>query len=129
MVFAVSGKPYKLVGFSAGMNSGGASIGAGPTTWTDGVVKMPIQILVPPSFDPIAKGILELFYVQENKPPTIGLSGPITAYAPLEGVIYPGVSQVVTAFYMPNTASFTIGVNNAALIVEDYQESVTAWRV
>ena len=125
MIFAVSGKPYKLVGFSAGMNAGN---GGGSTTWLDGVVKMPIQILVPPSFDPIADGILELFFVQERSPPSIGASMPITAYAKLRGVIYPNVSQVVAMFNLPNTASFTIGVNDAALIVEDYQEGV-AWRV
>jgi hypothetical protein len=130
MVFAVSGKPYRLKGFSAGLFSGGGAGGAGLSTWTDGVVKVPIQILVPPSFDPIAKGILELFYVQENSPPTIALSGPITAYAELRGVIYPNVSQVVAMFNLPNTATFTIGgASQAALIVEDYQEGDREWRV
>jgi hypothetical protein len=123
MVFSVPGKPYKLVGFSAGLFSGAGVSGAGLSTWTDGIVRVPIQILVPPTFDPIARGVLELFYVQENSPPTIALSGPITAYAELRGVIYPGVSQVVAAFNLPNTATFTLGAaSQAALIVEDFQE-------
>jgi hypothetical protein len=129
MLFAVSGKPYRLVGFNAGLNAGNASSGAGPTTWLDGYVKVPIQILVPPTFDPIAKGILELAYLNGGPPPTISVPGAITAYAELHGVIYPGVSQVVAAFNLPNTATFTMGsVNQAALIVEDYQEG-HEWRV
>jgi hypothetical protein len=129
MVFSVPSKPYRLLGFSAGLYSGAGISGAGLTTWTDGIVRVPIQILVPPTFDPLAKGTLEIFYPQSNSPPTIALSGPMTAYAELRGSIYPGVTQVVAMFVLPNTATFTLGAaTQAALIVEDIQER-DQWRV
>jgi hypothetical protein len=120
MLFNLSGKAYKLIGFGANFSSnitGSGPVIGGNSTSTDGVVRMPIQILILPSLDPIASGILELYFLQN------GTSGPgpaftITGNAELRGFIIPGITQAIAVFNIPNTVSFSIVENIASLIVE-----------
>jgi hypothetical protein len=129
-IVAVSGTPYRLIGFSIGMYPSGGSGGAGLSTWTDGKMKVPLQITVPPNYSPLAKGELEVMFVNTATPPTIALATGIIGYAELHGVIYPNVSQIFILVNLPNTTSFQLGTTNtAALIVEDYQEGDHEWRV
>jgi len=119
MLFSVPSRYYKLVGFSASFasNNGGTG-GGGVSSYTDGIVRMPIQILVLPSLNPVASGILHLLFEQDGYPGHIQLANSVTGYAQLKGMIYPGVTQILAVFVIPNTVAFNITENLASLILE-----------
>jgi hypothetical protein len=120
MVITPPIKAYRVIGFTIGLYSKPGAAGAGPTTWVDGRIKVPIQIQTLPSANPLAQGELELFFAQYNASPTQAMAAGILGYADLHGVIYPNVSQLIAQFNLPNTAQFTMGQALAALIVEDF---------
>jgi hypothetical protein len=118
MLFSLPGQA-KLIGFSANFYANNVgTVVAGNSIFTDGIVRMPIQILVLPSLDPIASGILQLFFENEGSPGEVTFANLITGYAELRGFIYAGVNQAIAVFNMPNTLSFNITQNLASLIVE-----------
>jgi hypothetical protein len=125
MIVAVSGAPYRLIGFSIGLYPSYGTTGNNgiPSNWTDGRVKVPLQVTILPSYSPLARGELELLYVNTWTPPKVSNATNIVAYAKLEGVIYPGVAQVYVVFSLPNTAVFVASsTKSAALIVEEYND-------
>jgi hypothetical protein len=121
MVISTPQKAYRVIGFTIGLNSipKGGGTGAGPTVWTDGRIRVPIQIQTLPSVNPLAQGELELFFAQYNPSPTQAMAAGVLGYAVLHGVIYPNVGRLIAEFNLPNTVTFTMGKTNAALIVED----------
>jgi hypothetical protein len=119
IVFSLSGMPYKLIGFTAGFFPTRGAAGAGPTSLSDGRVKVPCQIVVPPSYDPIVYGELELLYFQQNAPPTIAIAAGILGYAKLDGVIPPGISVINLIFSFPNDAELQANGSNPTLILDD----------